>query len=45
MGYDEMMHGSLELAKRAAAAGDVPVGAVVVNADGQIIGQIGRAHV
>ena len=39
MGYDEMMHGALELAKRAAAAGDVPVGAVVVDADGQIIGR------
>ena len=34
-----MMHGALELAKRAAAAGDVPVGAVVVDADGQIIGR------
>lgn len=39
MEYDEAMHGALELAKRAAAAGDVPVGAVVVNADGQIIGR------
>ena len=38
MEYDEMMRCALGHAEKAAAAGDVPVGAVVVNADGQIVG-------
>nr|WP_300309631.1 tRNA adenosine(34) deaminase TadA [Halomonas sp.] len=33
------MHRALELAHQAADAGEVPVGAVVVNADGEIIGR------
>ncbi|MDR9466767.1 tRNA adenosine(34) deaminase TadA [Marinospirillum sp.] len=33
------MHRALELAEEAAAAGEVPVGAVVVQADGEIIGR------
>ena len=36
MEYDEAMRCALELAGQAAAAGDVPVGAVVLDAAGQI---------
>jgi tRNA(adenine34) deaminase len=37
--YDEAMGRALELAGRAEQAGDVPVGAVVVDADGQVVGE------
>ena len=37
--YDEPMGRALELASQAARDGDVPVGAVVLNADGEIIGE------
>ncbi len=33
------MHRALELAAKAAALGEVPVGAVIVNAEGEIIGR------
>ncbi|GAA1999330.1 tRNA adenosine(34) deaminase TadA [Brevibacterium samyangense] len=33
------MHRALGLARKAAAAGDVPVGALVVDADGRIVGE------
>ena len=39
MEYDEAMRCALELAGQAAAAGDVPVGAVVLDAAGQIVGR------
>ncbi|MDU6504838.1 MAG: nucleoside deaminase [Bifidobacterium longum] len=39
MEYDEAMRRALELAGQAAAAGDVPVGAVVLDAAGQIVGR------
>ena len=39
MEYDEAMRHALELAGQAAAAGDVPVGAVVLDAAGQIVGR------
>ena len=39
MEYDEAMRRALELASQAAAAGDVPVGAVVLDAAGQIVGR------
>ena len=38
MEYDEAMRRALELAGQAAAAGDVPVGAVVLDAAGQALG-------
>ncbi|QTB90006.1 nucleoside deaminase [Bifidobacterium saguini] len=37
--YEEAMRQTIELAKQAAAAGDVPVGAVVLDASGAIIGR------
>ena len=37
--YDEPMGRALELASQAARDGDVPVGAVVLNAEGEIIGE------
>ena len=37
--YAAWMGRALELAARAAAAGDVPVGAVVVSADGEVVGE------
>jgi tRNA(adenine34) deaminase len=37
--HDEAMGRALELAGRAEQAGDVPVGAVVVDADGQVVGE------
>jgi tRNA(adenine34) deaminase len=37
--YDEAMGRALELAGQAEQAGDVPVGAVVVDADGQVVGE------
>ena len=39
MEYDEAVRCALELAGQAAAAGDVPVGAVVLDAAGQIVGR------
>ena len=40
-----MMARALELARRAAAAGEVPVGAVVVAADGAILAEAGNTSV
>jgi tRNA(adenine34) deaminase len=37
--YDDLMRTALDLAAMAQSAGDVPVGAVVVDPDGQVIGQ------
>jgi tRNA(adenine34) deaminase len=37
--YDEAMGRALELAGRAEQAGDVPVGAVVVDVDGRVVGE------
>ena len=39
--WDELMREALEEAKHAAAAGEVPVGAIVVSAEGEILS---RAH-
>ncbi len=39
MSVDEAMKQALQLAAKAAAAGDVPVGAVVLDAQGQLIGE------
>jgi tRNA(adenine34) deaminase len=36
--YDDLMRLALERARAAADAGDVPVGAVVANADGRVVG-------
>ena len=54
---EELMHQALEVAKGALASNDVPIGAVVLDSTGKIIGtganrreldndpKIGRAHV
>lgn len=39
MAYTQAMHEALALARQAAESGDVPVGAVVMDADGRIIGR------
>lgn len=39
MAYTRAMHEALALARQAAESGDVPVGAVVMDADGRIIGR------
>lgn len=38
-GYAAWMRRALDLAERAGAAGDVPVGAVVVSPDGEVVGE------
>jgi tRNA(adenine34) deaminase len=38
-GYDEAMRAALDEARRAPASGDVPVGAVVLDATGSVIGR------
>ena len=37
--YDEAMRAALALAERALAAGDVPIGAVVLGPDGRVVGE------
>ncbi|MCI1650268.1 nucleoside deaminase [Bifidobacterium tibiigranuli] len=37
--YEQAMHEALQLARQAADEGEVPVGALVLDADGQILGQ------
>jgi len=39
MGFETHMNRALELAREAAAAGEVPVGAVLVDADGSVVGE------
>lgn len=39
MNYEELMNAALALAREAAAEGEVPVGCVIVNRDGEIIGR------
>lgn len=39
VGEDEAMRRALELAREATTSGDVPVGAVVLDADGRVVGE------
>jgi len=42
---DEMMARAIEAARRAAAAGEAPIGAVLVGADGAILAEAGNAPI